>query len=151
MKTFYIDVYFLINFTTDILALYFAASLNKIKSSAMRLILAGAFGAAVACAIVLLAPSGLLFVSIFIIGILVTIEIFCPRETKLRKFINLFLKWSWRPSCTAQCVSLIAVDACSPIIWTGVRLIEALVCSPVVGVTKCVRSTQPTGIRSGCP
>ena len=90
MKTFYIDVYFLINFTTDILALYFAASLNKIKSSVMRLILAGTFGAAVACAIVLLAPSGLLFVSIFIIGILVTIEIFCPRETKLRKFKAFF-------------------------------------------------------------
>ena len=90
MKTFYIDVYFLINFTTDILALYFAASLNKIKSSVLRLILAGAFGAAMACAIVLLAPSGLLFVSIFIIGIMVTIEIFCPRETKFRKFKAFF-------------------------------------------------------------
>ena len=33
MKTLYIDVYFLINFTVDLLSLYFGALTAKIKSS----------------------------------------------------------------------------------------------------------------------
>ena len=90
MKTFYIDVYFLINFTTDILALYFAASLNKIKSTVLRLILAGCFGSAIACVIVLFDLSGALFVAVFLSGIVITVEIFCPLETKIRKFKMLF-------------------------------------------------------------
>ena len=90
MKTFYIDVYFLLNFTVDILALYFAASLIKIKSTVLRLVLSGGFGAMMSCIIVLFAPTGLLFASILIIGMIITVEIFCPIETKARKFKALF-------------------------------------------------------------
>ncbi len=45
METIYIDVYFLINFTVDLLALYFASSFSKISTSAIRLLLAAAVGA----------------------------------------------------------------------------------------------------------
>ena len=90
MKTFYIDVYFLINFTTDILALYFAATLNKIKSTVPRLILAGCFGSAIACVIVLFDVTGALFAAVFLFGIGITCEIFCPLETKIRKFKMVF-------------------------------------------------------------
>ncbi len=42
---FYVDVYFLINFTVDMLALYFAASLSKVKGSVVRLCLISGLGA----------------------------------------------------------------------------------------------------------
>ena len=45
MKTLYVDVYFLINFTVDVLALYFAAMLCKIKAGNKRFIISGALGA----------------------------------------------------------------------------------------------------------
>ncbi len=45
---FYADVYFLINFTVDTLALYFAVSVSKIKSSVKRIILLAAVGALLA-------------------------------------------------------------------------------------------------------
>ncbi len=49
MKVFYIDVYFLINFTTDMLALYFSARISHITSTALRLIIASSIGALAAC------------------------------------------------------------------------------------------------------
>lgn len=90
MKTFYIDVYFLINFTVDILALYFSALLNKTRSSIARLVLAGVFGAAMSCVIVLCAPKGALFLIVLLAGMSITVEIFCPSETKMRKFKTFF-------------------------------------------------------------
>ena len=48
MKTLYIDVYFLINFTVDILALYFSAIFSKVPTSAKRLCVASLIGASVA-------------------------------------------------------------------------------------------------------
>ena len=53
MRVLYIDIYFLINFTTDMLALYFASRLCKVRGTAFRLILASAIGAIFACVIVL--------------------------------------------------------------------------------------------------
>ncbi len=44
MKTIYIDVYFLINFTVDLLALYFSAFFMKIKASNIRLVLGSCVG-----------------------------------------------------------------------------------------------------------
>ena len=49
MKILYIDIYFIINFTTDLLALYFAGSIAKVGSSMLRLIISSLFGAAAAC------------------------------------------------------------------------------------------------------
>ena len=48
MRTLYVDVYFMINFTVDVLALYFAAIFSKVPTTSARLIIAalvGAFGA----------------------------------------------------------------------------------------------------------
>lgn len=50
MKTLYLDVYFLINFTVDVLALYFSALLSKITVTNKRLIISGILGAL--CAII---------------------------------------------------------------------------------------------------
>ncbi len=50
---FYADVYFLINFTVDTLALYFAVSASKIASSVKRIIALAAMGALVALVSVL--------------------------------------------------------------------------------------------------
>lgn len=54
MKTLYIDVYFLINFTVDILSLYFAAVFSKIPTTTKRLIISAAIGALVSVIAVLL-------------------------------------------------------------------------------------------------
>ena len=51
MKVFYIDVYFLINFTVDILALYFAGLLSGVKTTVARLIISACVGGATACLI----------------------------------------------------------------------------------------------------
>jgi len=53
MKTLYIDVYFLINFTVDILSLYFAAMLSKIPTSTKRLIISSLIGAIISVFVVL--------------------------------------------------------------------------------------------------
>ncbi len=54
MRIFYIDVYFLINFTVDLLALYFSAALLHFPMHRVRLSIAAAVGAAFASASVLL-------------------------------------------------------------------------------------------------
>ena len=54
MQTLYIDVYFLINFTVDILALYFAALFSKVPTSVRRLILSALLGALAAVGIILM-------------------------------------------------------------------------------------------------
>ncbi len=54
MKTLYIDVYFLINFTVDMLSLYFAAIFSKVPTSTARLILSSVVGALLACGVVFL-------------------------------------------------------------------------------------------------
>ena len=50
MKTLYVDVYFLINFTIDILALYFASIFCKTAAKVYRLIFSSFFGAL--CAVI---------------------------------------------------------------------------------------------------
>ena len=54
MRTFYIDVYFLINLTVDILALYFSAIFSKTPTSIKRLLIAGIIGAASAVFVALM-------------------------------------------------------------------------------------------------
>ena len=49
MQTIYLDVYFLINFSVDALALYFAIRVTKIKGTLIRLILSSAILSAAAC------------------------------------------------------------------------------------------------------
>ena len=45
MQTLYIDVYFLINFTVDILAIYFAVSFSAVPTTRLRLVLGAVSGA----------------------------------------------------------------------------------------------------------
>lgn len=45
MQTLYIDVYFLINFTVDFLALYFSTVFSKVPTTAKRLVIASLVGA----------------------------------------------------------------------------------------------------------
>lgn len=86
MKTFYIDVYFLINFTVDILALYFSALFVRIESTAKRLLISSVFASLTACAVVLLGLQGIPFLIILILSTIMNVEIFAPKETTLRKF-----------------------------------------------------------------
>lgn len=46
MKTIYIDVYFLINFTVNLLSLYFGARLSRFHSTVVRLVICAFIGAA---------------------------------------------------------------------------------------------------------
>ena len=58
-QTVYIDLYFLINFSMDLLGLFLAAKLLSYRTHPLRSALAAALGAAYACAALLLIPSGL--------------------------------------------------------------------------------------------
>jgi len=88
MPTLYIDIYFLINFTVDILAFYFAALFTKVKVGVRGLLFAGAVGGLFACAVVILDIKGILF--FLMLALSVAIMTFClsrgvsfVRKTKL--------------------------------------------------------------------
>ncbi len=85
--TLYIDVYFLINFTVDILSLYFAAIFSKVPTTSKRLIIAGFLGAVAAVGIVFLPEVMLLklvasFLSLIIMGYVGTKPVKIKRKTK---------------------------------------------------------------------
>ena len=72
LETLYIDVYFLINFTVDVLALYFASLFISITTSKFSLILSGLAGALYAVAAILL-DNGLLKLAFgLLFGVLIT-------------------------------------------------------------------------------
>ena len=54
MQTLYIDVYFLINFTVDFLALYFASVFSRVPTSVKRLIFSSLLGALFASGMIFL-------------------------------------------------------------------------------------------------
>ena len=87
IKTLYIDVYFLINFTVDLLSLYFAARFSKIPTTIKRLIIASLFGALCAVGIVFLPENTLLkfvaaAVGLLLIGFIAPKKITLPRKIK---------------------------------------------------------------------
>jgi len=85
MKTLYIDVYFLINFTVDLIAIYLSAEIVKVKSSIPRLLCAAALGSLFACAVTLLALRGIAFFAMLILAALLTVIIFAPHTTAIRR------------------------------------------------------------------
>ena len=85
VKTLYIDVYFLINFTVDLLSLYFGALTAKVKSSVKRLIIASFLSASFACLIVLLNLKRFLFVFVLILNAVTVTCVFCGKISFLRK------------------------------------------------------------------
>lgn len=85
--TLYVDVYFLINFTVDILSLYFAAIFSKVPTSSRRLIFSAAIGALSAIGIVFLPEIAILKLicsaaSLFLMGYVATKPIKIKRKIK---------------------------------------------------------------------
>ena len=74
IKTIYIDVYFLINFTVDLLAIYFSSVLSKIKCGIRRMIIASIVGGSYAVLAVLLFDSSAFM---YPISVLILIIIVC--------------------------------------------------------------------------
>ena len=92
-KTLYIDVYFLINFTVDLLSLYFAVCFSKIPSSTRRLILSALLGALIAVSVVFLPEYTFLKFGVSTLGLLL-MGFFATKKVTLRrriKFIFSFL------------------------------------------------------------
>lgn len=91
MKTLYIDIYFLINFSVDVLAFYYAANMSHIKIGNLRLTLLGVIGGASAI-IHILADSVLVTVANALISLLLFAFIGAGRVGLLRrlKFLLLF-------------------------------------------------------------
>ena len=91
--TLYVDVYFLINFAVDILALYFSAIFSKVPTSTRRLIFAGMIGASSAIGIIFLPEIVVLklissAISLFLVGYIATKPVKIIRKIK---FIFAFL------------------------------------------------------------
>ena len=63
MQTIYIDVYFLINFTVDLLSLHLASRFTKIPVLARRILFAALIGGAYAAVLVFL-PQNIFFFSV---------------------------------------------------------------------------------------
>ncbi|MBQ7326075.1 MAG: sigma-E processing peptidase SpoIIGA [Clostridia bacterium] len=93
MKTLYIDVYFLINFTVDLLALYFASCFSKVPTSTKRLLISSAVGALIAVGVVLLPEYAILKFIIATAG-LIAMGFIAPKRVSARrklKFVFAFL------------------------------------------------------------
>lgn len=92
---FYADVYFLINFTVDVLAIYFAASAARVPSSIKRILSLGAIGAALAVLCVLfttsmLAEIGLAALYFTFVGALISPKISIYRRVKATALFAVF-------------------------------------------------------------
>lgn len=87
LKTLYIDVYFLINFTVDILSLYFAALFSKIPTTTKRLIISAAIGASVATLAVFLPENPFIKLVFAALG-LILMGYIAPKPMKLRRKIK---------------------------------------------------------------
>ena len=85
MKTLYIDVYFMINFTVDALAIYFAASLSKVLITVRRLILASLVGGVYAVFGILLLGSSLWMYPISVVIFVLIVIISAGRVSLYRK------------------------------------------------------------------
>ena len=81
---FYADVYFLINFTVDLLALYFATRLTRVKSSVFRIVGLAFVGGAFALAEVLLG-GGLAFMLLLGGALMLIIATFIARKVHISR------------------------------------------------------------------
>ena len=75
MKILYIDIYFLINFTVDLISLHFAAMFARTKTSNKRLLISALIGALSACASVLISSPFISF--IIFLATLIFVSAFC--------------------------------------------------------------------------
>ena len=87
MRTLYIDVYFLINFTVDLLSLYFASKFSKVPTSSKRLIISSVIGGAIAVIVVLLPEISLIKMIVSAIGLLL-MALIIPRGVRGKRKVK---------------------------------------------------------------
>lgn len=85
MQTVYVDVYFLINFTIDFLALYFACSMAKMPTTTLKLVLGGSIGALTAI-VNLFITNEIVGYFVLLFGFLGMITVAAKRVTLFRYF-----------------------------------------------------------------
>ncbi len=85
MKTIYIDVYFLINFTVDLLALFFSSSFMRIPTNTLRLVISALIGALYAVVGILFISARYITVIFSLIILLLIMLIAAPRVGFVRK------------------------------------------------------------------
>ena len=90
IRTLYVDVYFLINFTVDLLSLYFAACFSKIPTSTARLIVASSIGALIAVMVVLMPEIPILKFIIATMG-LIAVGFVAPKKVGIKRKIKYVL------------------------------------------------------------
>ena len=93
MQTVYVDVYFLINFTVDLLAFHFAGALMKMNLSLVGMIAAAILGGAYAVALLFLPESILVFI-ILTVAYFISVLFLCAGGISLArklKYIAAFL------------------------------------------------------------
>ncbi len=90
MKTLYIDVYFLINLTVDILALHFSSLFFHLPLRVWRLTLAGVGGAAFATAAVLCSQNRFLVILFTVLGFLLMMAL-CTGGARLARSVRFAL------------------------------------------------------------
>ncbi len=93
MRTLYIDVYFMINFTVDMLAMYFAAIFSAVPTTARRIAAASAIGALTACGIVFLTEWAVLKLILTFLSLLIMAFVGARRISAQRraKFVCSFI------------------------------------------------------------
>ena len=85
MKVLYIDVYFLINFTVDALAIYCALWLCKLRSGIGRTVISSVIGAATSCVIIMTDPDPIRYSILLLASILICCFILVPRASSVGK------------------------------------------------------------------
>lgn len=90
MRTLYIDVYFLINFTVDIISLYFASRFSKVPSSTKRLIISALSGAIIAVLTVLFADYAILKLASASLGLLL-MGLTAPKKVSISRRVKFLL------------------------------------------------------------
>ncbi len=107
MQTLYIDVYFLINFTVDFLALYFASLFSKVPTNTCKLVVSSLLGALSAVFIIFL-PEVPMYkmaasaVSLILIGYFSTVKVSGLRHLRFtvsfiifEALVGGFVSWLW--------------------------------------------------------
>lgn len=94
MQTIYVDIYFLVNFTVDLLSLHLASKFAKIKISPIKLMLASLFGGIYAVILVFVPKSDGVFLILTLITLFIIIQLCaagCRTVRKIRFMISFLL------------------------------------------------------------
>lgn len=106
MKTLYIDVYFFINFTIDIISLYFASVFSKVPTNTRRLIISALLGALIAVLVVFLPEIPLVKLLASMVG-LVIMGFMAPKKVSLLRKAKFVFSFIIFESLTGGAVSFI--------------------------------------------